>query len=194
MKVIGLTGGVGSGKSRVLDILKREYGATVIQADLVARGLMEPGADGYEKLKAVYGDQILGEDGTIDRPKMADLMFRDSAMRERVNGIIHPLVWASIRRQIQEADCQLAVVEVALPDENHRDIYTELWYVYTSEENRMARLLEGRGYSREKSRSIMDSQMSEKQFRTMADAVVDNNGSMEDTRRQIERLLKDSQC
>lgn len=58
----------------------------------------------------------------------------------------------------------------------------------------MARLLEGRGYSREKSRSIMDSQMSEKQFRTMADAVVDNNGSMEDTRRQIERLLKDSQC
>lgn len=190
-KVIGLTGGVGSGKSRVLDILEQEYGATVIQADLVAKELMEPGADGYGKLKAIYGNQILGEDGAIDRPKMADLMFRDSAMRETVNGIIHPLVWASIRRQIQAASGPFVVVEAALPDENHRDIYTELWYVYTSEENRMARLLEGRGYSREKSRSIMDSQLPEQQFRAMADAVVDNNGSLEDTRRQIGRLLND---
>lgn len=190
MKVIGITGGVGSGKSRVLEILKQEYGAQVIQADLVARELMEPGGAGYEKLVALYGDRILAADKTIDRPRMAALMFHDDEMLQTVNGIIHPLVWASIRRQIEGSDSELVVVEVALPDENHRDIYTELWYVYTSEENRMARLLEGRGYSREKTRSVMDSQLPEEEFRRMADAVVDNNGSLEDTGRQIALLLK----
>lgn len=192
MRVIGITGGVGSGKSRVLDILEQNYHAQVIQADLVARELMEPGNAGYEKLKSIYGDQILGEDGKIDRPKMAELMFGDSDMRSKVNGIIHPLVWASIRQQIAVSASDLVVVEAALPDENHRDIYTELWYLYTSEENRMARLFEGRGYSRGKTQSIMDSQLSEQQFRSMADMVVDNNGSLEDTRRQIDQLLKDS--
>lgn len=192
MRVIGITGGVGSGKSRVLDILEQDYRAQVIQADLVAKELMEPGEAGYEKLVSLYGGQILKEDGTIDRPRMAGLMFGDTSMIETVNGIIHPLVWSSVRRLILEADSDLVVVEAALPDENHRDIYTELWYLYTSEETRMARLLQGRGYSREKTRSIMDSQLTEQQFRDMADAVIDNNGSMEETRRQIDLLLKKS--
>lgn len=189
MKVIGITGGVGSGKSRVLDILSEEYHASVIQADLVARELMEPGAAGYEQLKTIYGNEIISEDGAIDRRRMADLMFCDTSMRETVNSIIHPLVWKEIRRRIRESASDLVFVEVALPDENHRDIYTELWYVYTSEETRMTRLAAGRGYTREKSRSVMASQMTEQQFRDMADTVIDNNGSMEETRRQIEARL-----
>ena len=190
MKVIGITGGVGSGKSRVLEILKQEYGAQVIQADLVARELMEPGGAGYEKLVALYGDRILAVDKTIDRPRMAAMMFHDDEMLQTVNGIIHPLVWASIRRQIEGSDSELVVVEVALPDENHRDIYTELWYVYTSRENRILRLSANRGYSEEKSVSIMESQASDESFRQMCDHVIDNNGDLRDTEQQLAELLK----
>lgn len=185
MIVIGLTGGVGSGKSRILSILEQEYSASVIQADLLAKQLMEPGQEGYERLKTIFGTGILTEDGAINRTRLGEMMFHDPNVIETVNNAVHPLVWERIRQMIDDSGGDLVVVELALPDENHRDIYTELWYVYTSEENRMKRLSKGRGYSREKSRSVMDNQLSEAQFRAMADVVIDNNGSLEETRRQI---------
>lgn len=189
MKIIGVTGGVGSGKSRILDILKEEYGAQIVQADDLAKQLMEPGEEGYQKLIAVYGAQFLNGDGSIDRPSLAKLMFHDPSVLETVNGIIHPLVWNCIREWIDQSKSPLLVVEAALPDENQRDIYTELWYVYTSEENRMKRLLKGRGYTREKSRQVMDHQLTEQQFRAIADVVIDNNGSLLETGRQIASQL-----
>lgn len=189
MRVIGITGGVGSGKSRILDILKQEYGAEVIEADRVAKLLMEPGEEGYECLKRLYGDELLTEDGSIDRAWLSEKMFHDPDVLKTVNGIIHPMVWETIRQRIRESQSSLVVVEAALPDENHRDIYSELWYVYTSEENRIRRLSESRGYSREKSRSMMDNQLGEAEFKAMADVVIDNNGSLEETRRQIASRL-----
>lgn len=189
MKIIGVTGGVGSGKSQILDILKEEYGAQIVQADDLAKQLMEPGEEGYQKLIAVYGARFLNGDGSIDRPSLAKLMFHDPSVLETVNGIIHPLVWNRIRELIDQSKSPLLVVEAALPDENQRDIYTELWYVYTSEENRMKRLLKGRGYTREKSRQVMDHQLTEQQFRAIADVVIDNNGSLLETGRQIASQL-----
>lgn len=189
MKVIGVTGGVGSGKSRILDILEQEYGAEVIQADLLAKQLMNRGEDGYEKLKSIFGTGILTHNGSIDRPRLAGMMFEDRSVLEQVNNSIHPLVWERIRQQISDTNGDLVVVELALPNENHRDIYSELWYVYTLEDHRMDRLLKDRGYSRKKSKSIMDNQLTEAQFRSIADVVIDNNGSMEETRRQIASRL-----
>lgn len=190
MKIILITGGVGAGKSRILDILKEEYAAQIVQADDLAKELMEPGEEGYRKLKAVYGAGILKEDGTIDRPRLAELMFGDPSVLLTVNAIIHPLVWRRIQEQINRSLSPLFVVEAALPDENQRDFYTELWYVYTSEENRIKRLLEGRGYTGEKSRQVMEHQLTQQQFRAIADVVIDNNGSLEETRRQIALQLR----
>lgn len=190
MKVIGITGGVGSGKSRILNILAQEYGAEVIQADLLAKQLMNRGEEGFEKLTAVFGADILDQDGSIDRPRLAGMMFHDPAVIEQVNNSIHPLVWERIRRQIKDTANDLVVVELALPDEKHNDIYTELWYIYTSENHRIDRLFKNRGYSRKKSQSIMDNQLTEAQFLAMADVIIDNNGSIDETRKQISSKLK----
>lgn len=190
MKIIGIIGGVGSGKSSILNILEQEYDAQVIQADLVAKELMEPGEQGYEALLEALGTSILAEDRRIDRPKMADRIFRDEVMIQTVNGIIHPMVWQEIKQRIQAAEKSLVIVETALPSENHSDIYDELWYVYTSEENRINRLKAGRGYKREKTLSMMANQPSNEQFRMLADRIIDNNGSIEDTRQQLDAILK----
>ena len=160
---MGITGGVGSGKSRVLEILKEEYGFRVIQADQVAKDLMQPGQESYRAVVDFLGPSILNEDGTINRPAFGEAL-----------ACPEPLV----------------VIEAAIPSKEFRDNCGEMWYVYTSRENRMERLRESRGYTQEKTESIMDSQAPEAGFREFSDAVIDNNGSVEDTRKQIRRLLK----
>lgn len=190
MRVIGITGGVGSGKSGILDLLERDYNAQVIQADQVAKELMEPGRSGYQKLLSVFGSQLLGKDKKIDCKGLADRMFRDRDVIHQVNSIIHPMVWEAIRKKSRESGCGLVVVEAAIVDENHSDIYGELWYVYTSEENRIQRLAKSRGYTREKSLGVMANQLTEAEFRLLADEVIDNNGSLEETRQQVDAILK----
>lgn len=188
--VIGLTGGVGSGKSRVLNILKEEFGACVIQADEVAKRLEEPGQEGYKKIIEALGTGFLDENGSIDRGKLADLIFKDKEALGTINSIIHPLVWNEIQNEIRTALEPLVVVEAALLAKNGDDIYDELWYVYTSRDNRIRRLLENRGYSREKSESIMDNQPSDQLFFELSDRVIDNNGTLDDLRRQLREILE----
>ena len=100
MKVIGVTGGVGSGKSRVLAILKEDFGAKIILADEVARQLEEPGQPGLIRLIRYFGKEILGEDGTLDRVRLATIIFRDEKALEAVNRMIHPLVWETIKEMV----------------------------------------------------------------------------------------------
>ena len=189
-KVIGLTGGVGSGKSRVLNILNEEFGACVIQADEVAKRLEEPGQEGYKKIIEALGTGFLDENGSIDRGKLADLIFKDKGALGTIKSIIHPLVWNEIQNEIRTASEPLVVVEAALLAKNGDDIYDELWYVYTSRDNRIRRLLENRGYSREKSESIMDNQPSDQLFFELSDRVIDNNGTLDDLRRQLREILE----
>ena len=191
--VIGVTGGVGAGKSCVLQILKNDWNARIFLADNISHELMEPGQDGFRQVTEALGTGILAPDGTIDRKAMAARIFSDAAARETVNGIIHPMVWEEVRRRLRRAGeegASLAVVEAALPGEKVHDIYDEMWYVYTSVEERVARLMRDRGYTREKSLNIIKSQASEAEFRELCSQVIDNNGSLEDTREQIRRLLK----
>lgn len=190
MKVIGITGGVGAGKSRILDLLKEEFGAQVIQADLVAKELEEPGRPGYQKLVETFGRGILSEDGTIDRAAFAELIFSDEEALKQVNAIIHPMAWRAVKEQVAASRSNLVAVEAALFDGRSREVCGELWFVDTSEENRIRRLLENRGYSREKSLSIMENQPSRESFLALADHVIDNNGTVEDVRRQIRQILK----
>ena len=190
MMVLGLTGGVGAGKSRILELFSHDYGAQVIQADLVARKLEDPGQPGLTGLVSLFGTGILQKDGTLDRKGFADRIFGNPEALKRVNALIHPLTWNEIKLQIRESSAELIVVEAALFDERSREVCQYLLYVDTQDEIRIQRLMENRGYSREKCLDIMKNQADRNDFLKLADFVIDNSGSLEESRLQIRRILK----
>lgn len=190
MMVLGLTGGVGAGKSRILELFSHDYGAQVIQADLVARKLEDPGQPGLTGLVSLFGTGILQKDGTLDRKGFADRIFGNPEALKRVNALIHPLTWNETKRQIRESSAELIVVEAALFDERSREVCQYLLYVDTQDEIRIQRLMENRGYSREKCLDIMKNQADRNDFLKLADFVIDNSGSLEESRLQIRRILK----
>ena len=189
MRVIGVTGGVGAGKSTVLGILEKEFDAYVLQADLLGHVLMEPSEECYDAVFSLFGNEIIKKDKTIDRRRISDVVFTDKDMLLKLNGIIHPAVKQRILRLIseqREAGRKLCVVEAALfLEERYQEFCDEVWYVYTEEEIRIQRLMESRGYSRDKSLGIIRNQVSDQAFRENTDYVIENNGDLEDTRRQI---------
>ena len=190
MMVLGLTGGVGAGKSRILELFSHDYGAQVIQADLVARKLEDPGPPGLAGLVSLFGTGILQKDGTLDRKGFAERIFGNPEALKRVNALIHPLTWNEIKRQIRESSADLIVVEAALFDERSREVCQYLLYVDTQDEIRIQRLMENRGYSRGKCLDIMKNQADRSRFLELADFVIDNSGSLEGSRQQIRQILK----
>ena len=162
MKVIGITGGVGAGKSSVLALLKEMCSCDIIQADLVARNIYHSGNIGFKKVVDIFGEQIVGEDGEINRPLLADIIFKNPNKRIVLNSIIHPLVKQEIINQINNhkiaGDVDYCFVEAALLIEDHYDIFMdEIWYIYVSEDERRKRLAASRGYSDEKISGIFKS-------------------------------------
>ncbi len=190
MKVIGLTGGVGAGKSLVLTILKTKYNAEVMEADKVAHELMEPGEEGYLRIKETFGEAILNSDGTINRTALGKVIFDNESAREQINSMIHPLVWKKIRQKISASQAGLIVVEFAIMGEEAEDIYDEMWYVHASEEVRMRRLLKNRGYSKERSEKMIRSQASEQEYARRCDRIIENHGSVKDLEDQLAEILK----
>ncbi len=190
MKVIGLTGGVGAGKSLVLTILRTKYNAEVMEADKVAHELMEPGEEGYLGIKETFGEAILNSDGTINRTALGKVIFDNESAREQINSMIHPLVWKRIRQKISASQAGLIVVEFAIMGEEAEDIYDEMWYVHASEEVRMRRLLKNRGYSKERSEKMIRSQASEQEYARRCDRIIENHGSVKDLEDQLEEILK----
>lgn len=190
--VIALTGGVGSGKSRILQVLTEGYGARVIQTDLVARKLQEPGEPGYEALVNCFGQAIVGEDGRLQKEALARMLFENKEDRNRINGLIHPLVWNRVKQWTGEQEDReggLLIVESAILPQNPGDFFHEIWYVYTLKEERIKRLMDSRGYSRKKCLQMMEAQPSEEEYQRQADFVIDNNGTPEQVRQQIRGRL-----
>lgn len=196
MRFIGITGGVGAGKSKILGYLAGKKGVRVMLADEIAHELMEPGTECYDRLKERFGQEdIYCEDGHFDRLKLAAVIFADDEKRERLNAIVHPAVKEYVRQQLalerSRGDLKLLVLEAALLIEEHYDeICDELWYIDTSRENRRARLKESRGYSDEKVDRIFDSQLSEEEYRRHCSVVIDNNGLPEQTFERIDEALR----
>ena len=194
MKVIGVTGGVGAGKSTVLDVLEQGYGAKLILADEVGHEVMEPGKAAYQKITAYFGDGILDADGRIDRKVLGAIVFADSEKLQVLNHIVHPEVKKEILERIRQAECageNYAVVEAALFLEEKYDAFCdETWYIYTNEEIRRARLKSSRGYTDEKITQILANQKSHEEFLSRCDLVIDNNGTAEETRRQIDKRMR----
>ena len=194
MITIGITGGVGAGKSTVLDFLEQEYQAYVMKADEIGHLVMEPGQSCYEPVIALFGKQVIKNDKTIDRRLVSDVVFSHPDMLEKLNHIIHPAVKEYIRRQLalkKEEGQRICVVEAALLLEDHYEEFCDtVWYIHTDSEIRIRRLMESRGYTREKSMSIIASQAPEEFFRTHTDYVVTNNTDLEDTWQQIREGIK----
>ena len=194
MITIGITGGVGAGKSTVLDFLEQEYQAYVMKADEIGHLVMEPGQSCYEPVIALFGKQVIKNDKTIDRRLVSDVVFSHPDMLEKLNHIIHPAVKEYIRRQLalkKEEGQRICVVEAALLLEDHYEEFCDIvWYIRTDSEIRIRRLMESRGYTREKSMSIIASQAPEEFFRTHTDYVVTNNTDLEDTWQQIREGIK----
>ena len=194
MKIIGITGGVGAGKSTVLDHLEKQYNACVLQADKIGHLVMEPGGICYGQVIALFGKQIIKNDKTIDRKMVSDVAFGSEIMRQSLDAIIHPAVRQFILNQIEqqrEAGCSLVVVEAALLLEEKYDAFCDqVWYVHTDQEIRIERLMKSRGYTREKALSIIKRQASEAFFRQNTDYMITNNGLPEETWRQIEEGIK----
>ncbi len=194
MKIIGITGGVGAGKSTVLQFLKEEFGAYVLQADAVGHLVMEPGQVCYDAVVELFGEKIRNNDKTIDRSRVSDVVFSNGEMLKKLNAIVHPAVKEYILRKAAEeraAGCGLFVIEAALLlEEHYQNFCDEIWYVHADQENRIRRLMKSRGYSREKAENIIKNQASEGFFRAHADFTVDNNGNPEKTYSQIKGRLR----
>lgn len=195
MKFIGITGGVGAGKSAILDYLKNKPDTKVMLADEIAHELMVPGTQCYDRLKAEFGtEDIYQKDGFFDRIKLAQVIFSDDEKRKKLNGIVHPAVRKYVIGQAayerKEGKIKLLVLEAALLIEEHYDeICDELWYIYTTEENRRIRLKKQRNYSDEKISEIFNSQLTDEKFRKACRVVIDNNGTIEAAAAQIEAAL-----
>lgn len=194
MKIIGITGGVGAGKSTVLDYLREQFHAYVIQADQVGHQVMEPGEICYSQVIALFGEHILKKDKTIDRKAVSDVVFGNEEKLKKLNGIIHPAVRQSVLEEIQlqkEKKTAIVVVEAALLLEEHYEKFCDkVWYVHTDREIRINRLMENRGYSREKSESIISSQAPDEYFAKHADYIIRNNGDIKDTWLQVEEGIR----
>ena len=193
MKTIGITGGVGSGKTEVLTYIKEHYDARIIVADLAAKELEQPGEECYQALVDALGFSILDESGQINKKVLADRIFSDQEILKTVNGIIHPAVKKYILQAIEEErgkGRQYVIVEAALLiEEGYQDILDEMWYIYAREEVRRQRLRTTRNYSDEKIDAIMGSQLKEEEFRKYCNVVIDNSDTLTDAYRQIDEKL-----
>lgn len=192
MKRIGITGGVGAGKSQVLERLSSRWQVPVIHTDLVARAIMEPGQEGLKQVVEALGSSFLEPDGSLCRPALAKLIFEQPEARETVDRITHPLVWRLVQEELDRLENQgkaAAVVESALFDQESAAMFDELWYVWAPDEVRTSRLMESRGYSLDRCRSMMASQQGDEEFRRLADRIIDNSGSWEDTAARIDGLM-----
>ena len=189
MKFIGITGGIGAGKSEILKFIKENYKCRIYLADDVAKEVRKPGTKCYDELVGLLGKEVAD-----DSKKMAAALFDNDDLLQKVNGIIHPAVKDYLLAELENAkeagDTDLFFVEAALLIEcGYKSYVDEMWYVYASEETRIERLMSSRGYSREKALSIIKTQLSEEEFRKGSDFVIDNSGSLEDSYKAVREKL-----
>lgn len=195
MLYIGITGGIGAGKSEILNYIRRHYKCRIYLADEAAHLVKEPGTKCFDELVELLGRDVLGTDGRIDKPKMADKIFRDEALLTKVNDIVHPAVRLFLEERLEDAkkdpDVELFFVEAALLIEaGYRGCVDEMWYIYADEDIRRQRLRESRGYSDEKIENIIRNQLSDDEFRKNCDFVIDNSRTLENSFEQINRKLE----
>lgn len=199
--IIGVTGGVGCGKSAVMNLLNTEFGVEIILADEVGHEVMAPDGEAYEEIKGYFGSDILEKNtGIIDRKVLASRVFNNKESLDKLNSIIHPAVKRRILNRIKKI-CEnsdkepfIAIEAALLLEDNYDEVCDTIWYIYASKKERIRRLKESRGYSDEKIASIMKNQLTEKEFRLRSDEVIDNSGDIIRTRKNLQKILDKYRC
>ena len=193
-KVIGITGGIGCGKSTAVSYLENRYHAIALRADEISRAQLRSGGVCFDPVREIFGDEVLTPDGELNRAAIAKKAFADRELLERLNAVTHPAVHEEVKARVEEArqaGGRLVCIEAALLlEENYDEICDEVWYVFCDEEIRRDRLRRSRGYSDEKIDAIMKNQLSEEEFRARCQVVIDNNGDVETLRMQIDALME----
>lgn len=194
MKIIGITGGVGAGKTEILEYLNDKYGASICQTDKVAKKLQKKGGVCYDAIVEHFGRDILNEKGELDRSKLSDIVFSDPVQLEVLNRIVHPAVKSEVDRLIQQEErknTNLFIIESAiLIEAKYGDICDELWYIYVEDTARRNRLYYSRGYDARKIDEIIAAQLPKDQFLKNCDRVIDNSGVFDETKIQLDEIIK----
>jgi dephospho-CoA kinase len=187
--LVGLTGGIGSGKSTVARVLAAK-GAVVLDADAITRELQRPGTDVFDAIVERFGAQVIAGDGSLDRKRLAGIVFRDPAARRDLEAIVHPAVRAESRRRIEAYDGTDTVVvyDVPLLVEASRHGFDVVVVVDVDPELAVRRLVEERGMAEPDVRARIASQASREERRAVADVVIDNSGAIEELERRVDEL------
>lgn len=192
MRIVGLTGGIGSGKSSVSNLFKA-HGIPVVDADIVARDVLKKGTGGWKKVVAAFGEEILRPDGEVDRPKLGQIVFSDPEKRQLLNRLLAPFISSGIFLEVLKLwmkGCKIIVLDVPLLFEAKLYRWTKpIIVVWVDTDTQLRRLMARDGTSEEDAKSRINAQMSLDVKRTMADVVVDNTGSLEDLNENFQKAL-----
>lgn len=191
--IIGLTGSIASGKSTVSKMLE-EKGYPIIDADKVARQVVEPGSETLKKIGDLFGDEVIKPDGTMDREKVGALIFSDPARRKQLNDIIHPAIRGEMLRQRSDYLAQgyrTIIMDIPLLFESKLQHFVDkILVVSVTEENQLTRLMERNGLNDKDAKARISSQLPMSVKEEGADAVIYNNGTVGETARQLERIME----
>lgn len=194
MRIIGVTGGVGSGKSAVLNYIEEHFDSRIVKADDVGHLLMMPGRACYELVIQLFGEWIVKDDTSLNREAIASIVFEDGEMLKKLDDIIHPAVKKYILKEIEKSkkeETEFFFIESALLlEEKYDEICDEMWYIYCEKEVRMERLRHDRGYSDEKIQRMMANQLPDEEFEARCDLQLYNDEDVAHTYLQIERKMR----
>jgi len=194
-RIIGITGGIGSGKTKILDIIKSKYDILCIEADKIGHEIQKPGEEAYNRIVKEFGKHILEEPyvvgkSYIDRKKLGNVVFSDEEQLRHLNEIAHPIIHDIIDQIIRNSTKQYIFIEAAILTETSLiNLTDEVWYIYADKTVRLNRLEQYRQITREKAKLIMESQPDEEYFRSKCNVIIDNSGSTDDTLKQIKNIL-----
>jgi dephospho-CoA kinase len=194
MKVIGLIGGCGAGKTEIINILKRDFNAYIIVADAIGHEMLLKGEKPYELITDYFGQEILDDQNEINRRKLAQIVFADKAKLSRLNQMTHPYIYQRISEIIErvksEKNHDLIVLEASIMVETGFDnLVEDIWFVYCQLETRISRLMSSRNLSRELILDIINNQQSDAYYSEHADVVIDNSYDIENTYHQIKKEI-----
>ncbi len=187
VRVIGLTGGIGSGKSTVAALLA-ERGATVIDADKIGHEVYRPGSEGFTRVVETFGRGVVAADGTIDRKALGAIVFADATARARLNAIVHPLIGSEIAARVAQvpAGTRVVIEAAIILEAGWRALAERVWVVSVSRETAIARVMAARGLTRVEVERRLDAQMPDAERRRLADLVIENDGTPAALRAQVE--------